>query len=214
MKGIMKSPSLFYKCIQASLLCLVLLSLIIATALYAEESGDEVRGKAAFWERPCRLCHSINNEGGAIGPALTQVTLRRDEKWLLKWLKDPLSVLADADMEKVPWKSEQEVLDIISYLKSLKTDVKNNISEKYPAAEAGKILVNEYDCKACHIMKGEDGLERYPDLTHVGAKLDAGTLDPKIKEHQVSKEGTFIPEYRTMTDEERKAIVRYLETLK
>ncbi len=81
------------------------------------DKGDPVRGKESFNKRFCSLCHSINGKGGDVGPDLTQVKQRRSDEWLFKWLKDPPLIKPDTVMPKMKWDSDQEILDIISYLK-------------------------------------------------------------------------------------------------
>ncbi len=64
------------------------------------------------------MCHSLNGKGGDVGPDLTGVNKRRSDEWLMKWLKDPPSIKADTMMPKMEWNSDQEILDIIYYLKN------------------------------------------------------------------------------------------------
>jgi nitrite reductase (NO-forming) len=58
---------------------------IPATAAPTDEVA--VRGKLSF-ESKCLACHSIAG-GDKLGPDLHQVTKRRDEAWLTRWMKDP-----------------------------------------------------------------------------------------------------------------------------
>lgn len=177
-------------------------------------SGDAESGKTIFKNKGCAICHSINRIGGAIGPDLTQVTVRRTDERLVNWLKDPPSLLKDTDMPKVPWNSEQEIFDLIAYFKTVKKDVDKSFLGKVSRKEAGKMLVKEYDCKSCHRIKDPDsGRVRFPDLTHEARKRDKKWLDKWLKDPQAVKPGTFMPTY-PLTDEEREAIIEYLSTLK
>jgi nitrite reductase (NO-forming) len=58
---------------------------IPATA--APTDPKAVQGKLSF-ENKCLACHSIAG-GDKLGPDLHQVTRRRDEAWLTRWMKDP-----------------------------------------------------------------------------------------------------------------------------
>ena len=106
--------------INIGLLSLVtcLIFIMISSNVYGTEKGDPVRGKSAFSKRTCSLCHSINGKGGSVGPDLTDINKRRSEEWLFKWLKDPTLIKADTIMPKMKWGSDQEILDIIYYLKN------------------------------------------------------------------------------------------------
>ncbi|HBR17433.1 MAG: hypothetical protein A3G39_03455 [Deltaproteobacteria bacterium RIFCSPLOWO2_12_FULL_43_16] len=206
------------KRVKAMILRIIFLAcLVLAANVYAETfivSGDPEKGKEIFKNKGCAICHSINRVGGAIGPDLTQVTIRRTDERLVNWLKDPPSLLKDTDMPKVPWESEQEIFDLIAYFKTVKKDMDKSFLGKVSKKEAGKRLVKEYDCKSCHRIKDpESGRERFPDLTHEARKRNQKWLDKWLKDPQAVKSGTFMPTY-PLTDEERAAIVEYLSTLK
>ena len=185
-----------------------------ATADTLTFSGDADRGKEAFRNRGCAICHSIHRTGGAVGPDLTQVTVRRTDERLLDWLKDPAALLKDTDMPKVPWKDEGEIFDLIAYFKTIRQEIKRDFLGKVPKKEAGKRLITEYDCRACHrIIDPASGRERFPELTHVGSKRSRAWLDKWLRDPQAIKPGTFMPTY-PLSDDERSAIVEYLTSLK
>jgi cytochrome c2 len=91
---------------------------VILPAVYGMEKGDLARGEASFNKRTCAFCHTINGKGGSLGPDLTNVKERRSEEWLFKWLKNPPAIKSDTIMPRVPWTSDREIHDVISYLKS------------------------------------------------------------------------------------------------
>lgn len=194
-----------------------LFALLLSANTFAETfavSGDPERGKAIFESRGCTICHSINRIGGTVGPDLTQVTVRRTNERLVNWLKDPPSLLKETDMPKVPWGSEQEIFDLIAYFKTARKEIGKGFLGKVSKKEAGKRLIEEYDCKACHRIKDpESGRERFPDLSHVASRRDKKWLDNWLIDPQAVKPGTFMPTY-PLTDEEREAIIEYLSILK
>lgn len=51
--------------------------------------GDVANGRMLFQGLGCRVCHSINKEGGALGPDLTDVGRRRGVKFLAESLAKP-----------------------------------------------------------------------------------------------------------------------------
>ena len=91
---------------------------VILPAAYGMENGDPARGEASFNKRTCVFCHTLNGRGGNLGPDLTNVKERRSEEWLFKWLKNPPAIKPDTIMPRVPWTSDREIHDVISYLKS------------------------------------------------------------------------------------------------
>jgi nitric oxide reductase subunit C len=149
-----------------------------------------------------------------VGPDLTQVTVRRTDERLVKWLKDPPALLEDTDMPKVPWDGEQEIFDLISYFKALRKDVDRSFLGKVSKKEAGKRLIKEYDCRACHrIIDPWSGRERYPELTHEGRKRSKTWINNWLRDPQAIKPGTFMPTY-PFSEEERVAVAEYLSSLK
>src|SRR5262245_25242602 len=59
-------------------------------------SGDPLRGKELYLEKgACAQCHAINGRGGAFGPDLTEIGLRRGARYLREALTDP-----EADVPK------------------------------------------------------------------------------------------------------------------
>lgn len=170
-------------------------------------------GEKVIQKRACNICHSFNGAGGLVGPDLTQVGVRRTEEWLFNWLSAPPLILPGTDMPKFEWESDQEIMDVIAYLVSLKKPVDTVAILKSPTKEdAGRQLLEAYDCRACHrIVDG--GRVRFPDLTHVGSKIYPAWEVNWLKDPQVIKPGTFMPTF-PFSLEEREAIAAYLHTLK
>lgn len=175
--------------------------------------GRITEGEKVITKRACNICHSFNGAGGLVGPDLTQVGIRRTEEWLFRWLEDPSAVLSGTDMPTFEWDSDQEIMDVIAYLTSLKKPVDSGSILKLPTKEdAGRLLVDAYDCRACHkIIEGGRG--RYPDLTHIGSKIYPQWEVNWLKDPQAIKPGTFMPTF-PLSLEEREAIAAYLHTLK
>ena len=67
----------------------------------------------------CAACHSLNGQGGNIGPALDGVGSRMDKDYLTKWLTDPNLVKPGTQMPKLPLTPE-EIDALATYLFSLK----------------------------------------------------------------------------------------------
>jgi cytochrome c551/c552 len=92
----------------------------------AEIVGDAKNGKKLF-KTNCGACHKLDKI--MVGPALTGVTERRSEEWLLAWIKDNAALRASGDadaqaiydefggapMNAFPFLSDQDVYDILQY---------------------------------------------------------------------------------------------------
>ena len=115
---------------------------IPATAAPTDEVA--VRGKLAF-ESKCLACHTIAG-GDKLGPDLYQVTKRRDDAWLTRWLKNPEQMLqADAtakqlrDNYKVPMPnqnlSDAEIREYVTYFRWADANVRpQGTAQPQPAA--------------------------------------------------------------------------------
>lgn len=171
-------------------------------------------GAKLFSQSECRTCHSINHQGSEVGPDLTQVGFRRSREWLVDFIYDPEDLFPDTKMPRFPWTDKQQTADVAAFLITLGKPVARDriLARGGAEMEIGKSLVNAFDCRACHRIH-EGGLVRYPDLTHIGAKIyreweHAWLLDP-----QKIKRGTFMPTFG-FTEKEASAIAAYLESLK
>lgn len=75
--------------------------------------------RPAIYNQMCVACHSLEGQGGSIGPALDGVGSRLDPDFIKKWLKDPKSINANSKMPKLPL-SDQDILELAAYLSQLK----------------------------------------------------------------------------------------------
>jgi cytochrome c2 len=77
------------------------------------------RGFEHFRER-CLRCHSLNLQGGEIGPELNvpkNVTEYWDEKVLVQFIKNPGDFRARSKMPPSPQLTDQDLQDLLSYLR-------------------------------------------------------------------------------------------------
>lgn len=106
---------------------LVLMMVLSSLGLSAQEiQGDAANGKSLF-NSQCAACHKLDKK--VVGPALGDVTQRRDLEWLTAWIKNnqELRESGDADaiaifeeyngsvMPAFPGLSDQDVMDILTY---------------------------------------------------------------------------------------------------
>jgi nitrite reductase (NO-forming) len=130
-----------------------------------------VRGKLAF-ESKCLACHTIAG-GDKLGPDLYQVTKRRDEAWLTRWLKNPEQMLAtDAmakqllDKYKVPMPnqnlSDQEIREYIAYFRWADANVRpQGTTQPQPAAPGSALPPNQ-----TLSAPGPGNTRENPSMTH------------------------------------------------
>jgi nitrite reductase (NO-forming) len=108
-----------------------------------------VKGKLAF-ESKCLACHSIGG-GDKLGPDLYEVSKRRNDSWLARWLKSPEQMLqgdpdvkAMLDKYKVPMPnqnlSDQEIKEYIAYFKWADGNLQPQRQRQPQAAAPGTTL--------------------------------------------------------------------------
>ena len=108
----------------------------------AVQGGDAAAGKALF-NANCAACHKLYSR--ATGPALYNVTERRDREWLYQWIKNNRALIDSGDPEAIaiyeeynqtamnlfPQLSNADIDDILAYTDTPKPE------PKAPAAAAG-----------------------------------------------------------------------------
>lgn len=72
-----------------------------------------------IFNQVCVACHSLQGQGGAVGPALDTIGSQRDSIYLKTWLQDPMSIKSDSKMPKLPLSSE-EITELVAFLSQLK----------------------------------------------------------------------------------------------
>lgn len=85
-------------------------------------SGDTTVNRAdrpQIFNQMCVACHTLQGQGGAIGPVLDGVGSRRDADYIKRWLTDPAAIKADAKMPKLPL-SENDIMELTAFLSQLK----------------------------------------------------------------------------------------------
>ena len=94
----------------------------------SSDVGEEI------FQSNCTGCHTIG-KGNSVGPDLSGVTIRREENWLIRQIKDPdglveekdpvaLQLLKEYDMPMVALGlSDEEIKEIILYLKNFDKNI-------------------------------------------------------------------------------------------
>lgn len=83
------------------------------------ETLVKIENRPQIFNQTCVACHSLQGQGGNVGPALDGEGSRRDSAFLRSWLQDPLAVKSDSKMPKLPL-SENEINELVAFLSQLK----------------------------------------------------------------------------------------------
>lgn len=91
-------------------------------------TGDQAIAKRVnrpqIYNQMCLACHSLEGQGGAIGPALDGIGARRNKDYIIAWLRHPQAVKPDAKMPKLPL-TETDISELAAFLSELKTGGQN-----------------------------------------------------------------------------------------
>ena len=182
----MKSVKLHSPISRLAISCLAFL-LFFSLSLTAQE-GNVENGEKLF-KSTCTACHKLDKK--LVGPALKGVTERREQDWLISWIKDSPGMIKSGDklaiqvfeennklpMTANPQLSDQDIIDILAYTSGVKVAVKPQ--EVDPGVERGKQLFKT-NCAACHKLEGK---LIGPELLKIGDKREADWLKLWIKDN-------------------------------
>lgn len=156
------------------------------------QQADPANGEKLF-KSICAACHRLDKK--LIGPALQGVTERRDQDWLISWIKDSPGMIKSGDKLAIqvfeennklpmipnPQLSDQDIIDILEYTKGepAAAEVVSEKQEVDPGVERGKQIFKT-NCAACHKLEGK---LIGPPLLHIENKYDAAWLKLWIKDN-------------------------------
>ena len=190
------------------------------------------QGQRLFVQKGCIGCHTVNGKGGAVGPALDDVGLRRKPDWMIQHFRDPQSVSPDSVMPRYGF-TEPEARALTEFLVHLREQkVAMTLPSLMTPIERGREVFRKYGCAGCHGQDGKGGVpnpnaktaELVPDLLHVADGYTKDELKARIVKGQremVSMDPKrpapplYMPAWgATIGDAEVDALVTYLISLK
>ncbi len=166
--------------------------LFFSINLSAQETNVE-NGEKLF-KSTCAACHKLDKK--LIGPALLGITEKREQDWLIAWIKNSPELIKSGDklaiqvfeennklpMTPNPHLSDQDILDILEYTKGEPVEaapVAEVSQEVDPGVARGKQIFKS-NCAACHKMEGK---LIGPALLHVNEKYETEWLKLWIKDN-------------------------------
>ncbi len=129
------------------------------------QQGDVANGEKLF-KSTCAACHKL--EGKLLGPALKGITEKRDNAWLLSWIKDSPGLINSGDklalevfeagnklpMPPNPQLSDQDINDILAYTKGeAAQEVAGQVVSENDPVNGEKLFKS--NCAACHKLEGK-----------------------------------------------------------
>jgi len=142
----------------------------------AESETRAERGRNLVEELGCVNCHAAGPGSleRRLGPNLTGIGSRANEKWLYRWLQDAQSYRADAVMPAML--EDGELRDVARYLESLQARERFEVRQTTVRdVERGKQQFGAIGCAACHRAQ-------QLSLDGIGSKATAGALAAYLKD--------------------------------
>ncbi len=115
----------------------IIICILITSFYYTVTAQNVAQGEKSF-KSLCAACHSVG-KGKVVGPDLAGVTTKRNEKWLISWIKssqtmvknnDPIAVKLFNEYNKMPMPDANltpaQIKDVLAYIKSLSPAAKPN----------------------------------------------------------------------------------------
>jgi cbb3-type cytochrome oxidase cytochrome c subunit len=193
------------------------------------------RGKLVFQSAGCTSCHLARLEPGGplvgfpVGPSLSNVGMRRDERWLREHYIDPHKLVPGSKMNSFAYLPTEELDALVAYIKTFTPQCEPAeepnivIAERFTQeqVERGKALFTSQGCVGCHMI-GKNGGPIGPNLTKAGAH---GRTDDWQLQHLKDPLSVYVigptdgipwpmPRFGHLSDDDLRALVAYLQSLR
>ncbi|MFI5356094.1 MAG: c-type cytochrome [Opitutales bacterium] len=149
-------------------------------------------GRRLFEQKGCIGCHSVNGQGGKIGPDLNDVSLRRSPDWIMRHFLDPQSVTPGTVMPKFGFTENQAraLTEFLLHLRDQKMAL--SLPGLISPVERGREVFVKYGCVGCHGPEGRGGIPnpnaktagQVPGLAHVADGYTRDELKALIRRGQ------------------------------
>lgn len=159
-----------------------------------------VEGKQLYEKLRCAYCHSINGQGGTLGPDLSMVGARRDHDWLVAHLMNPKEVTPGSAMPRLNL-LPAEVDHLTAYLAT------QGGHGPFTAKAPG--LFAEH-CASCHRLDRVGG-DMGPDLSTVRTYRDKIYLVDYIRDPAALNKDAGMPAFKdSLSAAQIEDLARYL----
>lgn len=132
-----------------------------------DEPGDSEQGRRLLTEKRCLSCHAVAGRGARVGPDLKDwASYRNPVSWIqAMWNHAPaMQALMTERNWDWPKLQQNDVADLIAYVRTLAPNPKVRVYLRPADAEAGSRLFSQKGCTSCHGLRGA-GARRGPNLS-------------------------------------------------
>lgn len=159
-----------------------------------------MEGKQLYEKLRCAYCHSINGQGGTLGPDLSMVGARRDHDWMVAHFLNPREVTPGSAMPRLNL-LPAEVDVLTAYLAT--QGGHGPFTAKAPALFAEQ-------CASCHRLDRVGG-DMGPDLSTIRTYRDKTYLVDYIRDPAAFSKDASMPAFKdSLTAAQIEDLARYL----
>jgi len=125
-------------------------------------------------KKSCFACHTIEDEGGIVGPDLSRAGFTYTPEWIFRWIRNPQSIKPQTKMPTIGLDEKEDKL-ITAFLTNLNKAKlpgkwKQYLKVKGDPKKGRKLFFDTEGkayCAKCHTVRGEGG-KVGPNLSYVG----------------------------------------------
>ncbi|MFV1967586.1 MAG: c-type cytochrome [Pirellulaceae bacterium] len=188
----------------------------------AKGQAPAVRGRILYEALDCTSCHGSEHEKEASGipPSLEFAGSKLQKQWIEQYLLAPHPIRWKADgvrprVRMPAFRLETKDAEALAQYLALRVDERRfptGVLEGQGDIQNGQKAFAAYQCRGCHTLNGT-GNRIGPDLSHVASRLHPAYLYQYLLDPQAIVPGTAMKNFE-LWDDEARALVRYLETLR
>ena len=158
--------------------------LLFTSQIFAQEANLD-NGKKIF-NANCAACHKLDSK--LIGPPLKGVTERREQDWLIAWIKDNAALRATGDADAIAIYEEYNNMPMVAYPQFSDQDIKDVLAytddkpvEKVVGGDAAFVTAASLGIDSLEVIKGKKTFNANCAACH---KLDSKLIGPALAKVQ------------------------------
>ena len=157
-------------------------------------SPEEMVGIAYFRKENCVSCHSMGDQGTAVGPDLTKTSIHKDAAWMIQHFKRPSAMRPGTSMPPIQL-TDAQLNSLAAFLLKLNEKNATALDNAPDFAVQGALLYQTNRCGACHLVNG-GGMRIGPTLNGLSKRQSRGWVEEHFADPAKMVPGSIMPPYK------------------
>jgi ubiquinol-cytochrome c reductase cytochrome b subunit len=157
-------------------------------------SPEEMVGIAYFRKENCVSCHSMGDQGTAVGPDLTKTSIHKDAAWMIQHFKRPSAMRPGTSMPPIQL-TDAQLNSLAAFLLKLNEKNATALDNAPDFAVQGALLFQTNRCGACHLVNG-GGMRIGPTLNGLSKRQSRGWVEEHFADPAKMVPGSIMPPYK------------------